>query len=502
MNDWAAHLPAGTDPADVDLTAGGTLVAVAVGHWRADPDRLVIHTAETGWVTAGELEADSARAASALAGLGLVAGDRVLCSAVASYRLVVAHVAALRLGLVVVPTNLAYRQREIAHVATDAEIAAAIVDDAERGEWVSAARPEARVLLIGEDWGPSAGAVELDQAGAADPAMIMYTSGTTGVPKGAVLSHANLLAGAAAVVLAWRWTSRDRLLLCLPLFHAHGLAVGLHGTLVSGGSAVMQAGFDVDAVLDGIAEHEATMFFGVPTMYTRLVASPRVGELAGLRLCVSGSAPLPADVWHDVARLGGQEVIERYGMTETLMNVSNPFDGARKPGSVGFPLPGVELRLAGEPGEPAEIQVRGPNVFAGYWQRPEATAESFTADGWFRTGDLGVRDADGYLSIVGRSKELILTGGFNVYPREVEDVLARHPGVAEVAVAGVPSTEWGETVAAYVVPVDRDRFEMAELEALAVAELASFKRPRQWHLVAALPRNAMGKVVRHELTAE
>lgn len=239
------------------------------------------------------------------------------------------------------------------------------------------------------------------------------------------------------------------------------------------------------------------MFFGVPTMYHRLAQSPRVGELARLRLCVSGSAPLPAELHRSLAERGGQQVLERYGMTETLMLVSNPYDGERRPGSVGFPLPGVELRLSDD-GE-GEIQVRGANVFAGYWDRPQATAESLV-DGWFRTGDLASIDADGYVTILGRSKELIISGGLNVYPREVEEVLLSHPDVAEAAVVGTPSDEWGEVVTAFVVPASERGTEQSLL-AFAAEQLAPFKRPRRLHFVDSLPRNALGKVVKHELAS-
>jgi malonyl-CoA/methylmalonyl-CoA synthetase len=231
-------------------------------------------------------------------------------------------------------------------------------------------------------------------------------------------------------------------------------------------------------------------------MYHRLAASARAGELAALRLCVSGSAPLPAELHQALAERSGQQVLERYGMTETVMLVSNPYEGERRPGSVGFPLPGVELRLSGR--AEGEILVRGPNVFAGYWERPQANAESF-ADGWFRTGDLGRIDDDGYLHILGRSKELIITGGFNVYPREVEEVLLAHPGVAEVAVVGTPSDEWGEVVTAFVVAAGDER-DAERLLAFAAEQLAPFKRPRQLRFVDSLPRNALGKVVKHELT--
>jgi malonyl-CoA/methylmalonyl-CoA synthetase len=332
----------------------------------------------------------------------------------------------------------------------------------------------------------------LDRVLPDDPAHLGYTSGTTGVPKGALLTAGNLLANSEALERAWRWTAEDRLVLALPLFHAHGLCNGLHGTLLAGASAVLLPGFTVDGVLDAAADHDATLFFGVPTMYHRLAASARAPELGRLRLCVSGSAALPAEVHRALRSTAGVAVLERYGMTETNMLVSNPYDGERRAGTVGFPLPGVEVRLAGDSNE---IEVRGPNVFSGYWQRPDATAESFTSDGWFRTGDLGSWDDDGYLTILGRVKELIITGGYNVYPREVEDVLAGHPGVVEVAVVGEPSDEWGETVVAHVVG-DGDT---AALLAHAEVLLSAYKRPRKVVWADALPRNPLGKVQKHLL---
>ena len=444
--DWRAHLPAGLLPEDVDLTARGSLPAAWAVTWAAAPDARVLRATDGEWMTAAQLEAASARLAGRLRGAGLEPGDRMLFSARTSLELVIAHVAALRSGIVVVPANTAYRERELAHIVTDARPRAALVDDDERAGWIRAASPS--TVVVGPDVvlrdGP---APRLDAAAPQDAALIGYTSGTTGAPKGAVLSHSNLLAGVESVRLAWRWSDADRLVLALPLFHIHGLGVGLHGTLLAGASAVLLPRFDVDAVLDAARGHEATLFFGVPTMYHRLAASDRVGELSRLRLCVSGSAALPAELHRALADRGGQSVIERYGMTETLMNVSNPYERERRPGSVGLPLPGVELKLAGDD----EILLRGPNVFGGYWERPEATADAFDADGWFRTGDLGSFDADGYLRILGRSKELIISGGLNVYPREVEDVLLSHPAVAEAAVVGTPSEEWGELVTAFVV---------------------------------------------------
>jgi malonyl-CoA/methylmalonyl-CoA synthetase len=256
---------------------------------------------------------------------------------------------------------------------------------------------------------------------------------------------------------------------------------------------VIRPAFDAPDITRRAAEQASTLFFGVPTMYSRLAAAADVAALGRLRLCVSGSAALPVEVFEAMERATGQRVLERYGMSETLMNFSNPYDGERRAGTVGFPLPGVEARLA----DNGEIEVRGPNVFAGYWERPAASADAFTADGWFRTGDVGDVDADGYLSIVGRTKELIISGGYNVYPREIEEVLLRHPAVAEVAVAGTASTEWGEVVTAYVVLADA--CDEAALIAFAAEDLAPYKRPRLVHVVESLPRNALGKVVRAEL---
>jgi malonyl-CoA/methylmalonyl-CoA synthetase len=497
-SNWLAHLPEGTDPAGLDLLAAGSLPAA----WRRlaseEPDRPALWAEGPGWRTRGDLEAAGARVAGRLARAGLAAGDRVLVSAATSMDLVVAYLGAVRMGLVVVPANTAYRERELAHIVADARPRAAVVDDPRRGGWARRAAGGDLLVTGPEVDLPDGDPPPLDGTHPGDPALLCYTSGTTGAPKGAVLAHGNLLASAEALRLAWRWTPEDRLVLALPLFHIHGLGVGLHGTLLAGASAVLLPRFDVGAVLDAARDHQATLFFGVPTMYTRLADSPRADELGRLRLCVSGSAPLPGTVFERLAANAGQRVLERYGMTETVMNVSNPCDGERRPGTVGLPLPGVELRLAG--GDDGEILLRGPNVFSGYWENPEATAEAFGPDGWFHTGDLGSFDERGYLRIEGRSKELIITGGFNVHPREVEELLLEHPGVAEAAVVGTPSEEWGEEVTAYIVPADpADPPGREELLAFAAERLAGFKRPRALHYVEALPRNALGKVLKHEL---
>jgi malonyl-CoA/methylmalonyl-CoA synthetase len=488
---WGVHLPAGTG--ELDLVAGRNLTSAWTARWAADPRRPVVHDPLTGWCSAGELAARTDAAAGRLAAAGFGPGDRVLVSAGASLDLVVAHVACLRLGLVVLPANTAYRGEELAHLVHDARPRAAVVDSEERAGWLRAADADLRVLGPDIDL-PDGPAPILDAAAPDAPALIGYTSGTTGRPKCAVLSHANLLASAEALRIAWRWEPDDRLVLSLPLFHMHGLGVGLHGTLLTGASTVLLPRFDVDGVLDAADAHAASLFFGVPTMYARLAGSARATELRRLRLCVSGSAPMPADLWRALAERSGQAVLERYGMTETVMLVSNPYDAERRPGTVGFPLPGVELVLAEDSDE---VLVRGPNVFGGYLNRPDANAEAFTPEGFFHTGDVGSLDADGYLRLVARLKELIITGGYNVYPREIEDVLRQHPAVADAAVAGIPDPEWGEVVGAWCESDGSATPE--ELIRFVSDHLAPYKRPRRVQLVDALPRNALGKVNKGEL---
>ena len=469
-----------------DPNSGG-LTAAWVSRWAAEPDRPVVWTPPTGWLTGADLADRSADAAYRLAGAGVRPGDRVLLSGAPSAALLAGYLGILRLGAVVVPANTAYTERELAHITGDVRPTLALLDQPR-------ALPGVPAVSGLEDLADlPALPVVLDAAGAADPALIGFTSGTTGAPKGAVLSHANLLAGAAALVEAWQWTPEDRLVCALPLFHMHGLGVALNGTLLAGASVALLPRFGVAEVLDAVDAHGASLFFGVPTMYSRLAAAPRAGELGALRLAVSGSAPLPAELWHALAAVTGQRVLERYGMTETVMLTSNPVAGERRPGTVGLPLPGVSVRLA--PGSGA-VEVRGANVFGGYWERPEASAAAFTGDGWFRTGDVGEWSADGYLSLVGRATELIITGGFNVYPREVEDVLRGHPAIRDIAVVGQPDPEWGEVVTAYCVG---DRVPDEDLAAWCADRLAAFKRPRRWRWVDDLPRNAMGKVVRADL---
>lgn len=505
MRPWTDHLAPGDEPsgARAALSSAGTLLRAWSAGWRAAPGARLFRELAPGpdqarWWTAGEFDAATREVAGRLQGAGLGAGDRLLWSTASSVSSLVAHVGALRAGLVVVPANPAYTEREIAHIVADVRPTAAVVDAPDKGEWVRRSSAGSVVVVTTDVDLPDAEPASLDDPSPDDPALVCYTSGTTGAPKGAVLSHRNLLAGVEALRIAWRWEPEDRLLHCLPIFHAHGLCVGVYGTLSAGASAVLLPGFDPGAVADAVANEHATLFFGVPTMYHRLARSGRCGDLRPLRLAVSGSAPLPVDLHAEVSAAVGTPVLERYGMTETLMNTSNPYAGDRRPGTVGFPLPGVEVKLDSD----GAVLVSGPNVFGGYWERPASDAEAFvpvSGEGlrWFRTGDLGEED-DGYLVIRGRAKELIITGGFNVYPSEVEDVLATHPAVADVAVTGTPSEEWGEVVTAWIV-ADGRAPSVEELAEFTAALLAAYKRPRLVHVVDEIPRNPLGKVVRDRL---
>jgi malonyl-CoA/methylmalonyl-CoA synthetase len=501
LRPWTDHLPGASDVGDGSVDLSGTLPRTWSHRWASEPAAPLFcePSHPSRWWSAGEFDAATRRAAGRLRGAGLLPGDRVIWSTMSSVASLAAHVGALRAGLVVVPANPALTERELTFVVRDCRPACAIVERDEQARWLRAELGE-EVPIVGPALHlPDVDIGDLDRVDPDDPALVCYTSGTTGAPKGAVLRHANLAAGTASVVAAWRWAPDDRLVHALPVFHAHGLCVGVYGTLAAGASAVLLPGFDPAGVVDAIATHRGSLFFGVPTMYHRLLDGGVADGLRPLRLCVSGSAPLPAALSDAVAAAVGTRVLERYGMTETLMLVSNPVDGERRPGTVGFPLPGVELTLAGD----GEILVRGPSVFRGYWERPEVDRGVFTpsaGDGagpWFHTGDLGT-DEDGYLVIRGRWKELIISGGFNVYPAEVEDVLRAHPAVAEVAVAGTPSPEWGEVVTAWIVP-DGAPPTVEELAAFTEATLAPYKRPRAIRIVDELPRNAMGKVVRSRL---
>jgi malonyl-CoA/methylmalonyl-CoA synthetase len=474
------------------------------------PEKLCLRFEGEEW-TYQELRERAERFAAALATSGLRAGDRVALFLENCPEFLVAYIGAHLAGCVIVPVNIQYRKQELGHIFADAEVSFCLTDGERRPE-IGRADPSdlEAVIEVGEElqeFLDAAEAYEPELPEGGDLAVIAYTSGTTGRSKGAMLLHRNLVANAAAICSAWRWSADDLLLLALPLFHTHGLMVGAHGTFFTGASAELHRKFDAARAYDALLEGRVTMFFGVPTMYTRLLreAEARAERPRPLRLYVSGSAPLSPQAFEEFERQFGQRILERYGMTETGMNLTNPFDGERRPGTVGKPFPGQEARVVDlesreplAPGEIGEIEVRGPHVFAGYWNRPEATAESFNEEGWFRTGDLGSVSEDRYFTVSGRSKELIISGGYNVYPREVEEVLEGCPGVSEVAVVGLPDPEYGERVVAAVVR-DDPGLTAEKVVDFCRGDLAGYKRPREVVFADALPRNALGKVLKHEL---
>jgi len=473
---------------------------------RADAPALEVEDASGMRVlTFGALDARSDRLAATFRARGVRPGDRVALLLANRLEFLDCWLALMKLGAIAVPMNVLYKGREIGLIVDDAApVAVVTTPDRAVDLPVGAVLWDVDALSSEAEGGATARpAVALDDA---TPAALVYTSGTTGLAKGAVLTHGNFAANARALVSAWRITAEDRYLAVLPLFHVHGLGNGIQSWLATGCHLRLATRFRQEAALEWFEAYRPTLFFGVPTMYVRLLEAPvdRARAIgAGVRLFVSGSAPLPAQVLEDFADRFGHRILERYGMTETLMNVSNPYDGERRAGTVGHPLPGVDVEIRDETGVPApdgtsgELWVRGPNVCAGYWQRPEATAAAFV-DGWFRTGDLGVRDAaDGYITLQGRRSDVIISGGFNIYPREVEELLTTMPGVREAAVAARPDPVRGEVPVAYLV-CDGD-VDLAAIEASLRDQVASFKIPRAFHRVAALPRTALGKVQKHLL---
>lgn len=444
--------------------------------------------------TFGDIDARSNRMARALAARGLQRGDRMCVYLANSVDFLDLFLACIKLGVIFVPINILYRDRELNHILADAE-PKLYVTAAE----LPALRSEAAAQPSDLPETPLT---------ADSPAALVYTSGTTGASKGAIITHGNLAFNGLTLNQAWRITSADRLLLALPLFHVHALGNGVHCWLLSSCYMRLLERFEHDKAAAEFLDFRPTLFFGVPTMYVRLLETdPAVAKQIGerMRLFVSGSAPLPAQVLEDFRTLFGHTILERYGMTETLMNISNPYDGERRPGSVGFPLPGVRVRVVDSEGkdvpdgETGEVYLQGPNVFAGYWRREEATRNAFQ-DGWFKTGDLCVRSPDGYYTLCGRRSDLIISGGFNIYPREIEEFLMEQPEVAEAAVAGEPHPTRGEVPVAYIVP--RGTVDADELAARCRQHLASFKCPRRFVLVDRLPRNALGKVQKHLLKAQ
>jgi len=444
----------------------------------ADRSKPCFLLSDGGAISYGELEAGAARVAGRLVAEGVQPGDRVALQAEKSAEAIMVYLGVLKTGAVFLPLNGAYTPAEVDYFLGDAEPKVFITDPP---GWVA----EATAYAPLEAAAPRT---------ANDLASLIYTSGTTGRSKGAMLSHGNLAENALALHAAWGFTPDDVLLHALPIFHVHGLFVALHCALLSGCPMVWLPKFSDAEVLAGL--EEATVMMGVPTFYTRLLANPeftRAGA-AGVRLFVCGSAPLLPSTFAEFEARTGQRILERYGMSEAVIITSNPLHGERIAGSVGYPLPGVDLRIGGGE-ETGVIEIRGPSVFSGYWRMPEKTAEEFTADGFFITGDVGRRDPDGRVWISGRAKDLIISGGYNVYPKEVELVLDELPGVTESAVVGVPHKDFGEGVVAVVLGTGDE----AAMIAQARQQLAAYKTPKRIVFVDELPRNAMGKVQKNLL---
>ncbi|MBT0959346.1 malonyl-CoA synthase [Alphaproteobacteria bacterium KMM 3653] len=466
-------------------------------------------------ISFADFAAATAQMAHRLVEAGLKPGDRLVVQAAKSIEMVSLYLATVQAGGVFLPLNTAYKRDEVAYFTGDATPRIIVCD------------PKSEEMMQSITKGTDCTTLTLDAAGGGsltagltalptrfptvprapdDLAALLYTSGTTGRSKGAMLTHDNLLSNAQSLRELWQITDADTLMHALPIFHTHGLFVAINSTLLAGACLDFMPGLDLDALF--AAMPQATMLMGVPTFYTRLLSDDRLTAeaTANMRLFISGSAPLLAETHEAFTARTGHHILERYGMTETNMNTSNPYDGDRRPGTVGLPLPGVEVRLTNPEdatelpvGEIGMIEVRGPNVFKGYWQMPEKTAEELRSDGFFITGDLGQFSADGYLSIVGRSKDLIITGGYNVYPKEIEDVLNDIPGVSESAVFGIPDADFGEAIIAAVVPEGTAEIDTSTLADEVSEKLARFKHPRRYELLTELPRNTMGKVQKNEL---
>jgi malonyl-CoA/methylmalonyl-CoA synthetase len=487
------------------------LYALLRDHFLERADQPCILVPDGPVVRYDDLDRECARNACALRAAGCRPGDRVAVQVDKCWEALALYLACLRAGFVYLPLNTGYQKSELTYFFGDAE-PTVIVGRPDTGDALAALRPEATVFTLASGKGTLLDAAR-DQPDAFDTvqstpddlASILYTSGTTGRAKGAMLTHRNLASNALTLVDRWGFTHDDVLLHALPLYHVHGLFVACHCALLSGARMLWHAKFDARSVMASLPH--ATVMMGVPTFYSRLLAEPGFGvsDCATIRLFVSGSAPLLPATFDEFAARTDHTILERYGMTETGMNTSNPLDGERRCGSVGLPLPGISVRVVDEhgatcsPGEVGSIEVKGPNVFAGYWRMPEKTREEFTADGFFKTGDMGESTADGYLNIVGRAKDLIITGGLNVYPKEIEERIDALPGVVESAVIAVPDPDFGEAVTAVVVTSKESALTEAGIISALKADIASFKVPKHVHFVDDLPRNAMGKVEKSTL---
>ncbi|WP_114970515.1 malonate--CoA ligase [Rhodoferax ferrireducens] len=505
--------------------SNGNLFSALRAAFPQDLDAVAVETDNGLYYSWRDLDRATAMMANLLASLDLAPGARIAVQVEKSVEALVLYLATLRAGFVFLPLNTAYQSAEIEYFIGNAE-PAVVVCTAKNFGWVSKIAFKAgtqSVFTLNDDRTGSLlervahcsdqHAVAFRQAD--DLAAILYTSGTTGRSKGAMLSHGNLLSNARVLKDYWGWRSAeeggDVLIHALPIFHVHGLFVAIHGALLNGSKMIWMSKFDPRLVIKKMAE--ATVFMGVPTLYVRLLAEPglTVDAARHMRLFIAGSAPLLIETFNEWQAKTGHTILERYGMSETLMLTSNPYheaDGERRAGTVGFPLPGVSLRVQDDDAQPVAtgeiggIQVKGPNVFKGYWRMPEKTAEEFTADGYFKTGDVGKIDALGYVTIVGRSKDLIISGGYNVYPAEIEGVINDLPGVAESAVVGIPHADFGEVGVALVIAKPGASLDPSEIIASLKAQLANFKVPKQCFVVDALPRNAMGKVQKNVLRAQ
>ena len=480
-----------------------------------DPSRLAIETLDGGRISYGDLIAQAGQIANVLVSCGVKPGDRVAAQTEKSVPGLVLYLAAVRAGAVYLPLNTAYTLNELEYFLTDAEPSLVVCDPA-RAEVIGAiaARVGAGIKTLDADGRGSLSDAAADASPAFataaragdDLAAILYTSGTTGRSKGAMLTHDNLASNSLSLVDTWRFTDRDVLIHALPIYHTHGLFVASNVTLFARAAMIFLPKFDPELIIRLMAR--ATVLMGVPTFYTRLLHSPALSResTAHMRLFISGSAPLLADTHREWAARTGHAVLERYGMTETNMNTSNPYDGDRVPGAVGRALPGVAVRVT-DPETGTElardtigmIEVRGPNVFKGYWRMPEKTKAEFRDDGFFITGDLGKIDGQGYVHILGRGKDLVISGGFNVYPKEIESEIDAMPGVVESAVIGVPHADFGEGVTAVVVRDKGAKVDEAAVLRALDGRLAKFKMPKRVIVVDELPRNAMGKVQKNIL---
>lgn len=498
------------------------LYALFASRFPVDRNTCCIETAAGKYYSWDDIERASAKIANLLSSLHLPRTSRIAVQVEKSPESLMLYLATLRAGHVFLPLNTAYRQAEMDYFIGDAEPAVlvcapdnyqSIAACAERHgtrhvftlDGMESGRPRGTLLNAAA---PHDDLFDTVISEADDLAAILYTSGTTGRSKGAMLTHGNLSSNALVLQQAWRWQLGDVLLHALPLFHVHGLFVACHGALLNGSKMIFLPKFDARQVLDHLPR--ATIFMGVPTYYVRLLAEPGLNAAlcATARLFISGSAPLLAETFQDFRERTGHTILERYGMSETTMLTSNPYQGERRAGTVGFPLQDVKLRIVGDEGTPlpageiGQIEVKGPNVFKGYWRMPQKTAEEFTADGYFKTGDLGYVDESTYLCIVGRSKDMIISGGYNVYPKEIEALLDELEGVRESAVFGLPHADFGEAVTAVVIPKPNERIDENQLIAALKTKVANFKVPKKIFVLDELPRNAMGKVQKNLLRTQ